>query len=228
MTEKEKTRKGFGLLIVLLRHAAEPGPEEVLRVFGRAIKQEQEFLERVAAETDNDDYLEAVDESASLQIEALLGASFLACQVSINAVRARCGRLHDYHKHRTGSPLLAGHKGRKDDLLQRGPGCACAMGCTAIEAIDACANYFKYHEEWTVDRQHDPPVWIPSGLQQQETIGAMQALGARPDSLLWNLRCAFQAVLGPDHFTNTEELAKLVYVWARCLIGDYKAELAKL
>jgi hypothetical protein len=172
-----------------------------------------------AQQSGSDDYFEAVQDSESELIEALLGAAFVAAQAEINALVGYTHRLHE----------LVIEKGYKLQTTADSRRCILDFGdqnsnptignsvFSRVRVIDAFANYFKHHDEW-----HS---WSSANGLAQKTIEIISTVGAL-EHRTGNLRAGVTA-LGIENEQLTA-LSEMVALWGSSLIAAYEQELTVL
>ena len=109
--------------------------------------------------------------------EHITGLGFVACQYYITATYSFY-KNYDYHNYTEKKPVA----------LKRGP--KHCTGSPFAELINACANYWKHHEEW----QGVPEKQLRSDAA--ETIKAMKSLGIKVAGGYYPLHNAFCKLLG--------------------------------
>jgi len=197
----------IGAWLSIVRRAAESDTIDHLHA---AIEHEiGAALERIEALTEDS----AVDDEL-YEIEDLLGLAFVAAQTFITHVRTRIELFEDSCKHRGISLTFATNK---QALLGRGEPLRTGVPWSAIDVINAVANYLKHEDEWTTAEEKQGtkliPVWNPT-----HTVNIVTSIGMKP-SFSGNLRTAAEA-LGVVDFKDLSPLRKKLREWA----GDlYKA-----
>src|SRR6267143_671924 len=125
-----------------------------LDIVGDAIKAASRRIDD-AQKTGDAEWLDIVVDEECAIIEDLIGTAFVVCQTYITGVVSRIVGLHTYHDKNGPNPLVTtsgvkhAPKGISPSILRFGSRKIGRSGRTAVELIDAFANYFKHHEEWT-------------------------------------------------------------------------------
>ena len=180
--------------------------ERVLDVLSEGVRECGMEMER-AEESGNEEFLDAVVDEGCDVIEHLLGAAFVVCQACIGRVVSRV--MHAMEKagkkaKEQGKTLLT--PTTKSALMKFGCREVGKCGVSAVQAIDAFANYFKHSSEWrTMD-------WTKiTDKRQRPTIDAITALGASSGST-GNLRTAAE-VLGNSTYGEMRIFLAIVDEW---------------
>src|SRR5207249_3385166 len=149
------------------------------------------------------------------------------CQTYITGIVSRIIGLHRHHDtHDPGNPLrtTSGSKYQRNaaspspSILRFGSRKIGKSGRTAVEVIDAFANYFKHHEEWVGN-------WTKLSGQNAKTAQAIMSVGARRGSS-GNLRTGAER-LGNKSYSNLEVFMKYLTRWTNNLLDGYARELHK-
>jgi hypothetical protein len=207
----------YGARLALLDLDINSDLDEMLRPIGDAIRSSIETIE----EADKLEKLERIwttDEECE-SIESWLGLAFVAAQTYLTRVISHCRRLHDWHEHQTKSRVLLGTNGAKHGILAAATPKVRSTSYTAVEAINAFANYFKHRDEWPFD-------WTQlQGDNEKQTATIIKAFGARSGST-GNLRQGYASILGDKiPFNEVARLSGIVRDWARSLKTAYEQEL---
>jgi len=145
----------------------------------------------------------------------------VVAQTHVTRVVSLCKRIHDWHEHQTGSKLLFGIDGKRDEILGVKNAEIVPVGgtvYTAAEGLNAFANYFKHRDEWP----HD---WTQlERNNEKRTAMIIQAFGAQPGST-GNLRQGYEALFGNDKYGEVGQLAEAVETWTRAIRKAYEDEL---
>jgi hypothetical protein len=158
----------------------------------------------------------ATDEECDV-IEALLGIAFVAAQTEITATIARVKHLHERFQRDFPRSNLTTTTGVNSNILQAANP-VIKTPYTAVEILNAFANFFKHGDEWDPEWRHGTP-------QQLRTIAILRAASAVPLST-GNLRTGATA-LGIDWSLSVRGLIDIVKNWRKNLRRQYEAELAK-
>jgi hypothetical protein len=192
--------------------------EEMLRPIGDPIHSSIETIyeaEKVEEKLERD-WL--IDEECD-SIESWLGLAFVAAQTYITRVVSHCKRLHEWHERQTKSKVLLGIKGFKHEILAAASPKVRSTNYTAVEGVNAFANYFKHRDEWPFDwnqMQRD---------DEKRTAAIIGAFGAQSGNT-GNLRQGYASVLGDEiPFNEVVRLGGIVRDWARALKAAYEQEL---
>jgi hypothetical protein len=155
---------------------------------------------------------ETVIEESGILVEGLIGVGFVVVQTYITAIRADIRRLgQSYERERGSQPTFA-----VGDLLEAGPKFADTQ-YTRIDLINAVANYWKHHEEWSAD-------WDKLTGLQKRTAVRMQALGGSPGSG-GNLRTAAMTLGMLSTFSDFGPVRTEARRWAGELYGAAESEI---
>jgi hypothetical protein len=174
-----------------------------------------------AMTTGNDEYAEAVTDDVCDVVETLLGAAFVLCQNHISFIVSMVQRLHRWAanptRRRKQKETLTTTPSNKLGIMRYDSTGINGTPYTAIEVMDAFANYFKHHDEWT-------GAW-PHGLKerrQQRNAAIIMAVGAEQCST-GILRQGSRALGNPD-FHHTTVFAGILKQWASNLRTAYEKE----
>jgi hypothetical protein len=165
--------------------------------------------------TDNPDYADAVTDDECNQIEELLGIGFVMCQVAIKSVVAAVLRLNRYHLRTSGADLVTAT--RRTAMRHALP--ACVGPYTALEILNAGADYYKHRDEWGLD-------WEKLPRLQAETAKVIMAAGAERGST-GNLR-RLAKTLGNAEYDRMTRHCELISAWSSGLASSYRDELQAL
>lgn len=176
---------------------------------------------RRAVSSGNEDFIDAITDEECLAVEELLGLAFVAAQSFINSMRSELITVGKVYSHEFGSK--PSFPTQPNDVLKVGMMLPAAK-CSAVEAMNAVANYWKHSEEWpTVVRKSGGrllTVWDLNALKGNEkrTAEIVIALGLTYGSS-GNLRQAAKA-LGVKSY---EDLLSQI----RQTLSDWAAELLR-
>ncbi|MGH7780345.1 MAG: hypothetical protein ACREQR_11015 [Candidatus Binataceae bacterium] len=154
-------------------------------------------------------------------IEDQLGLAFVAAQTHITRVVSICKRFHDWHERATGSKLMLGIEGKRNEIL--GVKNAKIIPVTgtafsAVEGLNGFANYFKHRDEWPLD-------WMRlQRNNEKRTAAVIDAFEAHPGST-GNLRQGYAGLFGDDNYADVGRLAEAVETWTRAIRKAYEDEL---
>jgi hypothetical protein len=184
----------------------------VVDQLGSAIRRSIKRLEALEANNRSEDGWDVTDLECD-RIEAMLGMSFIACQVDITSVVSRCQQFH-----RSGE---LGKAPKRIDLMKSCNEVVGKTGYTQVTAIDAFANYFKHVDEWPRD-------WTKIGTKTAayNTSRTVMALGATP-GCSGNMRTGFKAILRHNDYEMVMKLREIVSTWAEKLKNEYRRKLKK-
>jgi len=185
-----------------------------------------------------EEHIDHVNETSRLLIEELLGVAFAAGQVFLTAVRTRFVALARAYHQEFGTELtlggMAGFGGPSDidgyRLFKYSGKPPTQKSFTAIEAINAVANYWKHHEEWP--RTLKPrgkwlkTVWNDKTAKrnQKRTIQIVRGLGMSPSGV-WNLQKAVKALGGRREYDLTP-VRRTLQAWAASLLKETEAQIS--
>jgi hypothetical protein len=189
--------------------------ERVFESIDQSIAASSRAIEE-AVDNGDDDYATSVADDECDLIEALLGIAFVAAQTEITATTARVKSLHERFQRDFPHSNLTTTTGRKADIL-RDANPVIKPPYTAVEVLNAFANFFKHADEWDAE-------WRAGTLQQQQTISVLRAAGAVPLST-GTLRTGATA-LGLDWKLSVRGLSDIVTIWRKNLRAQYQKELA--
>lgn len=207
----------YKILLMLLQVHAQSGTlRRVLDSFGAAIDVCGNAIAQ-AEESGNPDYIDAIVDDECAVVEDLVGAAFVAGQAELTTTISHVMRLH--RRAQTDGHALMSSDGTKAGILGLGGVVRAGVAYTDVQAINAFANYFKHHDEWT-------GAWANLHGQSRQTADTITAFGATEGST-GNLRQGLHA-LGIAYNRNVSELSTLVENWRRKIIGAYEAELKGL
>lgn len=194
-----------------------------LDILGDAIKATSRRIDD-AQKTGDAEWLEIVVDEECAIIEDLIGTAFVVRQTYITGVVSRIVGLHTYHDKNGPNPLVTtsgnkhGPKGASPSILRFGSRKIGRSGRTAVELIDAFANYFKHHEEWTGS-------WSNLKGGSTSTARAVMSVGARRGST-GNLRTGAER-LGNKEYWDFEAFQKCLTRWTNNLLAGYAQEMHK-
>jgi hypothetical protein len=214
---------------IALRLMAIKGQGETLERLHRAIEFEIATSSkqiRRAAKSGNEDFIEAITEEECLAVEELLGLAFVAAQSFITSIRTEVVIVAKVYLREFKSTLSFAAHPKAYDALKLAPMLAVPK-CSAVEAINAVANYWKHSEEWPLGDKKGGgrlrEVWDVSGPQgNKRTVEIVSALGLVPNSSA-NLRKAAKA-LGVKEFDDLSPLRQILSGWAAELLKNARAE----
>jgi hypothetical protein len=162
----------------------------------------------------NSDYAYAVTDDECDHIEDLLGVGFVVGQVAIKSVVTAVNRLDRYNCRISGSHLTAT---TPQTVMKHGLP-AVAGQHSAIEVMNAAANYFKHREEWVGS-------WDKLTGQQTSTASVITSAGAAEGST-GNLR-RLAKVLGNAQYARMVGYCDAIERWVEALHASYNAELTQ-
>jgi hypothetical protein len=198
-------------------------------------------LERIrrAERMGPEEYVDHVNETSGLLIEELLGLAFAAAQVFLTAVKTRFVALARAYHQEFGAELtlggMAGFGGKSEkngySLFKYTGEPPTQASFTAIEAINAVANYWKHHEEWP--RTLKPHgkwckiVWNDKKANniQKRTIEIARALGMSPSGGVWNLQEAVKK-LGVRRDFDLTPVRRSLQAWAASLLKETEGQIS--
>lgn len=186
------------------------------------ISNEQEQLQQSRSIDDvfYDQYLDSIVEEKIYLIEDLLAICFVVCQTDIGYVVNRVSRLDEYCKthYPQGLPSLIT---TKKELMKRDTNIVIA-DITAIQIINAYANYFKHKDEWT--KPWGNILASPSKDRRTiDTINILQATGATENSTD-NFR-NIARLLGNSNFSSVSKYINILNDWRRDLRNSIEIDL---
>jgi len=173
---------------------------------GSAVTGSRGFLDELVDAQLPDEAIEVFADDEGALVEALAGCAFAVAQTHITAVVTFSASLLQYVQDETGTPLLPVDATRP--ALTAFESVSVAATVTRIQAIDACANYFKHADQWNAD-------WARADKRAQRTIQTMLAIGCGPGKGD-NLRHGLD-VLGISDHAQMQHLWYEVRDWARAL-----------
>lgn len=216
---------------IALRLMAIKGRGETMERLHRAIESEitvsLRTIQSVAA-SENEDFIESVNEEESLAIEELLGLGFMAAQSFITSIRTEVVIVGKVYEHEFGSKFSIIADAKAYDALKLAPTLNAAPQFSVVQAINAVANYWKHSEEWPTreeklnKRFHE--VWDQSALRGNEktTVDIVTALKFKPNSS-GNMRTAAKA-LGITKYDDLSPIRQILIQWAAELLGKARVE----
>lgn len=187
--------------------------ERSLEAIGATINECIKTIDRV---TESEEYADIVVDEECGMIEEFLGTAFVVCQTYITAMRSRVQALHRYHESQQPGKPLQTTTANKESILRFGSKKVGRGGYSAIQVIDAFANYFKHHDEWHGD-------WKKLKRPASDTAKIIMAVGAERGST-GNLRTASKRLGNPD-YKDVRVFAKILASWSERLIREYAKEL---
>lgn len=184
-------------------------------------------IQRVSA-SENEYFIESVNEEETLAIEELLGLGFMAAQSFITSIRTEMVSVGKIYEHEFGLKLKIVADAKAYDALKLGPTLNAAPQFSVVQAINAVANYWKHSEEWPTreeklnKRFHE--VWDQSALRGNEktTVDIVTALKFKPNSS-GNMRTAAKA-LGINKYDDLSPIRQILTNWAAELLRRARAE----
>ena len=189
--------------------------DEVMRPLGEAVLSIGKVLEADDLEARYPDHADLVVEQGVEAVESLLGAAFVTCQAHLQLVSSRVLDLRRYAA-KEGTPFSFGGD-KKHELYALSSAAVENSGRTEIELINAGANYFKHHSEWTGkwkcltgSEKHTAAVLLDCGIQ--DGSGAVLREVA--------------ALLGNSSFAETRRFSKVVWQWHIDLEDQHRRELS--
>jgi len=198
--------------------------QRVLETLGDAIKESEKRLIK-AQRTGSADWAEVVLDEECAITEDLIGAAFVVCQTYITGVAARVIGLHRHHDRETpGNPLQTTSDSKyqgtptRPGIFRFGSRTIGRSGRTAVEAIDAFANYFKHHDEWVGS-------WTKLKGPGTKTAQTIMSLGASRGST-GNLRTGAER-LGNKDYADFDIFVTDLTRWTNRLLDGYAKELHK-
>jgi len=168
-----------------------------------------------AADSDNSEWREIVNDEECELAENLLGAAFVVCQTQITAVTSRAQKAREAILRHEGGRFLAFGVGKKciRDLGEPLPPPANA---TKVDMLWALANYFKHREEW-------PDDWTEASPETAITVSVIQQAGLTREST-GNLRTAAEYFGNPNDYTQLSIFADIIDAWAKQVVSTVKTE----
>jgi hypothetical protein len=212
---------------IALRLLAIKGQSDTLERLHRAIEYEIAASSRRirrASASGNEDFIDAITDEECLAVEELLGLAFVAAQSFINSIRSELVTVGKVYLHEFGSEPK--FPTQPNDVLKVGVMLPAAK-CSAVEAINSVANYWKHSEEWlTVEQKSGGrlrEIWDLATLKgiQKRTAEIVIALGLTPNST-GNLRKAAKA-LGVKRYEDLSEIRQTLSGWAAELLKKARA-----
>ncbi|KAB8333110.1 hypothetical protein SD80_014695 [Scytonema tolypothrichoides VB-61278] len=204
--------------------------KRVLEELGKAIEKSTSLANEL--ETDQKllpqqkDYIDYIIDDECLFVEYLLCTAFVLCQAYIVNVVSTVEKIHVRAKQSLGRDLKTipvcneKSKERRKKILQFGQTLAFSYEgdyFSAIQLINAFANYFKHRDEWDVN-------WEELEGTQKDTAKLIQSVGAK-FGCSGNLRQGSSA-LGNPEFTNTLIFFEKLQQWHIDLASAYDKELS--
>ena len=163
------------------------------------------------------------------QIEGLLGIAFVAAQVYLTTVRTSMLRASELSQKKKGSPLsfITNANNGGYSIYDCDNPVEPKSGCPYIKVVNAVANYWKHHDEWSelldmaqwIEFDETPvPRWDTSAAKSggRKTIEIVTAIGMWPNRSI-NMQVA-AGTLGIAELSDLSPLRKNLYDWARCLL----------
>lgn len=192
-----------------------PTLERVLEPLGHAIASADNALSDKNLTDLHPHHVEAIEDKETWIIENLLGAAFITCQTHISLVVSTVMGLHACVRKNSTAPLSCCGD-NKASVLSLGSPLVGHSGYTAVQVIDAAANYFKHRAEWD-------PEWKKLNTLQQMTADVLTAIGATPGSS-GNMRTVAE-VLGNPRFSKTSAFVSTVMGWHHAVEEAHRNEL---
>jgi len=205
----------YGIVLRVLDLDIKRDLEEVLRPIGAEIRSAVEAADE--AQKKDDDW--GIDDELEL-IEMSLGICFVVAQTQIARVISHARRLHEWHEHHSKRKILLGIEGfRKDEMLGVVTSRIGGSTHTAVEGINAFANYFKHRDEWPAD-------WTQLRKRNEiRTAAVIRKFGAEPGRS-GNLKRGYKSLFGDAaRYNEVPRIVDAVRDWARALKTAYEQEL---
>jgi hypothetical protein len=194
---------------------------------------EKSFLEIDEAKKKEDqDLMDIIVDEECDKIEELLGLAFVSAQSFINTVRTRTITLVKICEEDSGVRLKVAPEPLSLGILTTDQPISSTSPYTAVEAIDAVANYWKHFEEWqTIEKKHGRrlvTIWNAKSKRavQRRTIEIVTRLGLTAGST-GNLRHA-AAALGATRYENLSPIRLILQKWAAALYKKTAAEVTTI
>ena len=216
--EQVKAARRVGLLMHLLDLAADQTVlNRVLEIIAQAIRDADKSIARADEEEDAEFAAITIATECEL-VEDLLGIAFVTVQAHLTGLRKRVVDVSEGCEKAFGQPLSFGK-----NPLQVGNQLE-STTMTAVEAMNAAANYWKHKEEWEIKITVEPE---PNVLWDKgQTVALVQQLGMAPMSE-GNLRQAATRL----HVADLRDLSPIrqqVASWAREVVERTRSEVAAL
>jgi hypothetical protein len=196
--------------------------QRVLETLGDAIKASAKRLDG-AQRTGNAEWAEVVLDEECAITEDLIGTAFVVCQTYITGVASRVIGLHRHHDRQNPGNRLQTTSGSKyqstatsPSIFRFGSRKIGRSGRTAVEVIDAFANYFKHREEWVGS-------WTKLNGPGAKTAQTIMSVGAKRGST-GNLRTGAER-LGNKNYSDFGVFMKCLRRWTNNLLEGYTKEL---
>jgi hypothetical protein len=203
----------YNILLEFGRFHTHSGPlKRVLNSLGEAVSASGKVIERARASGD-EYYLDSVADDEADVVEGLVGAAFVVSQTQITGVVSSIKRL--VRRASNDGHTLTSCSGTKEGILQMASPTIGTTAVSRIQVIDAMANFFKHHDEWTVP-------WSSLAPNQKRTADIVVTVGGSEGST-GNLRTGLDA-LGID-YDRLDDLHDEISTWARTVIDTYEREL---
>lgn len=209
--------------ISLIRRAAKT--EALARLHAPIEKEVRSSNRRVAkAQASRDqEHVEAAVDDECERVEELLGLAFVAAQSFVTGLRNRVSAA--YESGSSHPPSFCHNRGYA--LLKMGEVLHPGASYTAVEAINAAANYWKHHDDWRTREDKKgrrlATVWDVKLRNEVRTVEIVADLGMAPFAA-GNLRSAAEK-LGVKEFENLTPIRQDLRIWAEQV---YKAVLADI
>ncbi|MCP2519525.1 hypothetical protein NLC26_00340 [Candidatus Aminicenantes bacterium AC-708-M15] len=168
-----------------------------------------------AEKSGDQEYLDVVVDEETYYIEEFLGIAFVVCQTDITYVVSKIKSLHKYCKESVKVELTSTDSS-KENIMKLGSKFLHQTPYTAVQVIDAFANYFKHREEWNLS-------WESPHKNARKTIKILRAVGASPFSTS-NFRMISKK-LGNKNFDNLMIFSDIIQDWRKNLHDKYEEEL---
>jgi hypothetical protein len=205
-------------LLALVRHAANT---DFLARLHFAIEHEiAAALERITnAERGRDqNYLDAMTDDECEHVEELMGLAFVAAQSFITSFRTRLAMVATICKSELGILLTGVTDAKGYEALKLGKSIGTAASYTAVEAINAVANYWKHQDDWPTREErkdrHLVTIWDSASMRPNEkrTVEIVTDLGMLHFST-GNLRVSAKA-LGVTRYEDFSPIRRTLRCWA--------------
>jgi hypothetical protein len=208
--------------------------EQLHEAIERSIRSIDEDTESITYDEDYPYDLDFGDEQE--QIEGLLGVAFVAAQVYLTTVRTSMLRASELSQKKKGSPLsfITDPNNGGYSIFDCDNPVEPKSGRRYIIVVNAVANYWKHHDEWSerLDMAQGRefgetllPRWDTSAVKsgERKTIEIVTAIGMWPNRSI-NMQVA-ALTLGIAELWDLSPLRKSLDDWARCLLKRAHKEL---
>jgi len=189
--------------------------DSVLQPLGKAISSAGDSLAEEELKGLDPSYVDGLVDEATWIIENLLGASFIVCQTHITLVVSYVKELHE-HMSKLGEKSFSCCRASKPSITNLGSQVVRDSGFTAVQVIDASANYFKHRSEWNI-------FWSGLDGNQQRVADVLCSIGASPGST-GNLRLV-SSVLGNNQYNDHSVFSTIVMGWHKAVEKAHRDEL---